>query len=348
MRSSLDEHHLATLSVASLLVLSLAMLASPQKTDAVSSWPPNNLKIDLYPSEVGQVGVVNGSSYFEVKLRMDVTYHGISPPKWIVITQSNVSSRGPYSLANLPVWEFGNSSWQQIATYTWQPAVFQNGPYELPGQYSAFATGGVNSWPNENITFFFAFAVSTVTMSGQEFAINASSLNVNVGDKYSPDDYYYTVTKAVQLASGPTTLASGEPIGVVVVRWDLSHKATVVAGLSFVRTLESVYPLLIVLFIVLFLIKALGIFLQKLPELPVGDGPAATHPLITVAGRYKSTTLTQITATILLFLPFFEISVKQFVPPWVTSFDQMMNTLFGCFLAMVLVGLILILCDKPE
>ena len=63
------------------LMLVCLVVVLPLPISASTSWPPNNLKIDWHPCQIGQVSILNGSSYYEVMMKMDVMYHGISPPK---------------------------------------------------------------------------------------------------------------------------------------------------------------------------------------------------------------------------------------------------------------------------
>lgn len=169
---------------------------------------------------------MNGSSSFQTNIAAEITYTGQDPPKWIAFSESSINP-GLRDLRNTPAAAFGNNTWVQVGTNTWKPALMVSGPYQLPGRYNAFVTGDVNNWPNENMSFIFAVAVSNVTVSGQVY--NQSNVSLNVDNLNAASIHYY-YAKPTVLASFSTTIFD-TPVTGYVFRWDLSHEGTVVQGL---------------------------------------------------------------------------------------------------------------------
>jgi hypothetical protein len=173
-------------------------------------------------------------------------------------------------------------------------------------------------------------------------------VTLNVGDEFASDAYYYTVSKIAPGASFTAPFYGDATTGQVV-RFDLSHEGTVVAGLSHVKILEEFYPLLIALFFLLTATKTMGVIWQEsnAVQLRLARRRRVSWSLRKFSGL-KASNMAEVAATVLVFLPIYALSVRQYVPPWVTFFDSMMTNLFWWFVVFLMAALVLVYFDNKD
>lgn len=240
------------------LAVFLLSLTPMDSSSQAASQPAESLEVNLALHSISQVTYLNESSWFETTITADITYQGSDPPRWVGFSESSVPGGNSTNwIRTFAV--FGNDSWTQVSTFTWKPLAMLSGPYAIPGHYTAFATGDVNNWPNENISFIFARVVSTVALSGARF--NAP-VNFNFDDSNSSRVHYYTgVPRVIVPISG--TIYGSHVYGQKV-RVDLSHEGTVLQELPIVPVLRVLYIPLIAVFAGILGLKALAIILSNI------------------------------------------------------------------------------------
>jgi hypothetical protein len=309
---------------------------------------PAYLQIDLTVTKLSEVFQSNHSVSFELGMSIDITYFGSMPPRWVVLSENTIP-KGNLTMSgvikSVQVVQFGNASWTRIGTDTWKPSYMITQPFQLEKPYLLTPPGDLNAWPTENFSFFLVAGASTDALNGSVYKA-PSTLNIVNSHAQEQDVWYYSAEPTV--VGNYTINAPSEKFGVQEFYFDISHSGTVVEGLSHVKILESSYLFLIGFLVLLTLLKAVGISLRRFVKPPIRLASSRANFFARVSKKYKSTTLAQLIVTVLLFVPFYELSVKPFVPPWVTFFDSMMSSLFFWFILLLFVALILVLVDTSE
>lgn len=331
--------------VVRLAIVALAILAIPV-IPAIANSIPTLLRIDLDPSGVSQVFTSPGQWHLETTMKMDVTYQGMDPPRWVSISEVNVPASPSLDWVNHTIISsFGNNTWTQVSTYTWKPAAFQVGPFQLNGHYNTSIIGVPNDWPDDRIYFIFAIAVSTRTISNQTYAgpvnFNPSSIFASSANYYAPVDH--------EVLQGFSTQIFGTPAQGYKVKLFLGHEGTTAQYMEHAKTLNVVYVPLIVLFGFVIAMKSIGLSLLTLDSARIRFILKRHRRVYWLLGRFSSVKyadLSVLVTTILVFLPVYELSVQQFVPPWVDYFKTMMTSLFSWFLLFLLICIPALLIER--
>lgn len=314
------------------------ILLFPMAPSVSSQSPPaESLYVNMSLASISQVSFLNGTSWFQTTLQADITYHGSDPPTWIGFAESSVPA-GTTNNWTTTFADFGNSTWIQIGTLTWKPLAMVSGPFTIPGHYVASVTGDINSWPNENISFIFAFAVSTVARSGVRF--NAP-VAFNFDNANSSRVHYYTGIPTV--INNFTGSIYGSHVFGQKVRVDLSHSGTILQGLPIVQVLRILYIPLIAVFAALVGLKGLVVVLSNVAprSRKVAELLRRQMWLLTTAS-YGSRAIVAAIGSILGFTLAVNTLVLQYVPPWVSFFGVMMGQLLFSFILLLIVSVLLL------
>jgi len=313
-----------------LFALPISLAVQPRVTEAQSV--TQSLYVNLSLTKIAEVLFTNGSSRFQTNMAVEITYSGDDPPKWIGFTEGSVPAGASIDFGKTVVAAFGNNTWTQIGTRTWKPALMVSGPYQLPWRYDAFATGDINNWPNENISFIFAFAISNVTVSGHKFT---GPVGMNVDNSNVANLNYYTARPTTILNF--TAMILGTPVQGQKVRLDLSHDGTIVQGLGLIATILRMFyvPLMVILFALVGLKVAAIERLSRYWQSKISW-------LYAASSRYEARHLAELSLSIVVFIPIYGFTVGPYVPPWVSYFDEMIIRFFGFSLAILVASLVLI------
>lgn len=125
----------------------------------------------------------------------------------------------------------------------------------------------------------------------------------------------------------------------------ISHFGTPVEAMGWVQLLNTYYPILLLVLAVATALKWLSVLLQiasKWVSFRSQAYKGTFKSFIEKASAYNLGDLTILLVTLLLFVPFFQMAVKQYLPPWVTFFDTMVGNMFD-WLSILLVACLILL-----
>jgi hypothetical protein len=329
---------LAIVTVGLTVFTQVPVLAS--STDSL----PTGLRIDLDPNGVSQVFTSPGQWHLETTMKMDITYQGTDPPRWVSISEENVPANPSLSWVNHTIISsFGNRTWTQVSTYTWKPGAFLSGPFQINGHYNSTIIGVPDDWPDDRISFIFAIAISTKTISNQTFR---GPVNFNPSSTFASDARYYAPDGQQTLQSFSTQIF-GTPAQGYKVQLFLGHEGTTAQYMEHAKILNVVYIPLIALFGFVIVMKTVGLISLDSMRIRLAiTYHRRVHRLLKRFSAVKYSDLAVLVTTILVFLPIYELNVQQFVPPWVDYFKTMMTSLFFWFLLYLLVCIPAMLLER--